>query len=402
MDRDYIITRLKRFCGFAAGIIFYISGILKLMDPVGAGLVMSEYFSFLHLGFLDFSAKFWGTLLAFAETVIGAALITGVWRKITALTACGIQGFFTLLTLILVIFNPEMDCGCFGEAIHLSHLQTFIKNIALIAILVCYSIPLNDLGEPKPRKYVSFGIVTISTALFMLYSLMYIPLIDFTDYKTTACIKPDNGIETEDNAYDAVFIYEKDGKQETFDLQNLPDSTWTFVRTETRKNEDAQDKLVPLSFCSSDGTYHDHLAHDGKVMIVSIYDPDLSNARWKRICDFISAATEEGFRVLVLAAGNPAEVSSMIPEDMQSVIEPHLYFGDYKTLITLNRSNGGVTFFSDGYLIRKWAARSIPDSKGLHEAARTSETEILIGQSSQGSLTMQGFLLYVFAVMLLF
>ena len=79
----------------------------------------------------------------------------------------------------------------------------------------------------------------------------------------------------------------------------------------------------------------------------------------------------------------------------------HSYFSDYKTLITLNRSNAGVTFFSDGYLIRKWARRAAPDYEELHETAATAETETLIGHSTHGSLTFQAFLLYVFAVMLL-
>ena len=47
---------MKRFCGYVAGFVFFISGILKLMDPVGASLVMKEYFHFLHIGFMDFSA----------------------------------------------------------------------------------------------------------------------------------------------------------------------------------------------------------------------------------------------------------------------------------------------------------------------------------------------------------
>jgi uncharacterized membrane protein YphA (DoxX/SURF4 family) len=74
----YLVTKMRRFSGFLAGIIFYISGILKLLDPVGAGLVMDEYFSFMHNGFMDFSARFLGTAVAFTEAVIGTALITGV------------------------------------------------------------------------------------------------------------------------------------------------------------------------------------------------------------------------------------------------------------------------------------------------------------------------------------
>ena len=49
----YILQRMKRFCGFATGVVFFIGGILKLMDPVGAGLVIKEYLDFLHLGFMS-------------------------------------------------------------------------------------------------------------------------------------------------------------------------------------------------------------------------------------------------------------------------------------------------------------------------------------------------------------
>ena len=120
----YILLRLKRFCGFITGFVFFIGGILKLMDPAGTGLIMGEYMDFLHLKFLGFAAKPLGTAFALAETVIGTALITGVWRKTAGVAAMAFQGFFTLLTLALVIFNPQMDCGCFGEAIHLTHMQT--------------------------------------------------------------------------------------------------------------------------------------------------------------------------------------------------------------------------------------------------------------------------------------
>ena len=161
---------LKRFCGYIAGFIFFISGILKLMDPVGAGLVMSEYYKFLHLEFLSFSSKVTGTLFALAEVVIGAGLITGVWRKFIGTCALAMQGFFTLLTLVLLIFNPEMDCGCFGEAVHLTHGETFIKNLILMGLLAAYVIPYRHLGTNRKRKYVSFALVMLSSVGFTAYS----------------------------------------------------------------------------------------------------------------------------------------------------------------------------------------------------------------------------------------
>lgn len=396
----YIVTKMRRFCGFIAGFVFYISGILKLLDPVGAGLVMDGYFDFLHLGFLDFASKVIATIFALAEALTGAALITGVWRKVTAAVALAMQGFFTLLTLALVIFNPEMDCGCFGEAIHLTHLQTFLKNIMLMLILAGGFIPLRELGRPKKRKYTSFGIVAVSTLAFTVYSWMYIPLVDFTDYDTTSMLQAARG-ESEEDIYEATFIYEKDGKQQKFDMEHLPDSTWTFVDTEMTVKEEYMDKTVNLSFYDTEGNYRDSLATEGKIMVVSVYDPDMKKSGWEDIARLSEAARETGFQPLVLIADKGNDVMKLIPESLAGTLAPDIYLSDYKTLITLNRSNGGVTYFSDGYLIRKWASRVMPETEELRELQAEAETETMIGHSTQSSLVFQSFLLYVFAVMLL-
>lgn len=389
----YLLLRLKRFCGFMTGLVFFIGGILKLMDPVGAGLVMAEYMDFLHLKFLAFASKPLGVAFALAETIIGTALITGVWRKISGIAALAFQGFFTFLTLLLVIFNPEMDCGCFGEAIHLTHMETFLKNIALCVLLCAYFFPAKLLGTPLKHKYVPFAVVTASIFAFTVYSWMYIPLVDFTDYKPGALLKAaENSTEANGEMYEAVFIYEKDGKEEAFELEHLPDSTWNFVRTATEKIADYDTEgLIDLSFYNEDGEYMDSLAADGRVMVVSVYDTDISDRRWKEISEFIHNAEKAGFKTLLLVSDS-FETSVEIPD---------AYIADYKTLLAMNRSNGGVTYFSDGYLIRKWAFKARPDMETLSEIQNEDETETVIYHNTKGSLAFQGFLLYVSAVMLL-
>ena len=391
---NYLLLRMKRFCGFVTGFVFFIGGILKLMDPVGAGLVMGEYLDFMHMKFLSFAAKPLGLAFALAEAVIGTALITGVWRKVTGIAAMAFQGFFTLLTLALVIFNPEMDCGCFGEAVHLTHMETFLKNIVLCILISAYFIPAKMLGTPVKGKYVSFAIVTASVLAFTVYSWMYIPLMDFTAYKPAAALKAGHAFsENDDEMYEAVFVYEKDGKEEEFDLGHLPDSTWNFVRTETKAKEGYdEDSRIDLSFYDSDGEYHDGLASEGKVMVVSVYDPEMKPGRWDRINIFVREAEEAGFTPIILVAGE-------MPAHMQ--IPGNVFSADYKTLLSLNRSNGGVTYFSRGYLVRKWAFRALPSFEKLTEIQDEDETETIIYHDTKGSLGFQGFLLYVFAVMLL-
>ena len=381
----YLVERFRRFCGFLTGFVFFISGILKLLDPVGAGLVMDEYFEFMHLGFLSFSSKLAGTAFALAETLIGTALITGVWRKTTAVLAMAFQGFFTLLTLALVIFNPQMDCGCFGEAIHLTHMQTFIKNLILCALLAAAFIPLRGLGRPRRRKYVSFSIVSMAVLAFTVYAWSYIPPVDFTDYKHGVRLAATD--TSSEDMYEARFIYEKDGVQESFDLMHLPDSSWSFVSTETVLKEGFK-APVTLSFTDIDGAYADEMAAEGKVIIVSIYDTDIRKGKWEKIAGFKANAEKAGFKVLV--------ITSSATEHLDSY-----YLSDRKTLITLNRSNGGATYFNDGTLIRKWAFKALPDIQKLEELADSNEMELGVDKDTKGNLGFQGFLLYVFAVMLL-
>ena len=387
-----LLLRLKRFCGIIVGFIFFLSGIVKLMDPVGAGLVMSEYYSFLHIDFMDFSAKFMGTVFALAETIIGAAIITGVWRRVIAVCALGIQIFFTLITLLLVIFSPEMDCGCFGEAIHMTHMQTFIKNIILLALLLAYMFPIAHLGETKKISYISFSIVTLSVMGFTIYSWLYIPLVDFTAYKPGAKLIAGATIDPEE-MFETVFTYEKDGTEEIFTLENLPDSTWTFVSTYTRENKDLTKGFIELSFyCPETGEDMDTLATKGKVMVISVYDTEMNSSKWKDVKNFKNRSEKAGFTTLLLCSR---------PEHIPSSLKGDTYISDCKTLISMNRSNGGVTYFYDGTLIGKWARISAPEDSELKEIAQNDPTEVSIDKESKGSLVFQGFLLYVFAIMLL-
>ena len=41
---NVFLFRLRRLCAFLIGVVFLLAGIFKLLDPVGAGLVMEGYF----------------------------------------------------------------------------------------------------------------------------------------------------------------------------------------------------------------------------------------------------------------------------------------------------------------------------------------------------------------------
>lgn len=386
---------LRRLCAVIVGITFLVSGLSKIIDPVGTMLIITEYAKLLHLGFIIPAAKVIGIILSSLEAITGLALITGVLRKISAWITYALVGVFTAVTLFLLIKNPVMDCGCFGEAIHLDHLQSFIKNIALLALALIAFIPMKSLGSPKPRKWVSFGIATLSVLYAVLYSNTHIPIADFTEFAPGAELMASLDDELEaDNHYEPAFIYEKNGQRGSFPLYALPDSTWTFVEADTLFVDGlAQRNGHPvLSFRDSQGEYRDRMAAEGKVVVFSVYEP--AKARWDRIQKQYNRVLEAGASPLLLVASYPLEIDKYgIPLDMT------VYYADYKTLITLNRSNGGASFFSEGELIEKWGQKDFPED--LSWRFQADPVELNSRFILKRRLKAQGFCLYLAALLML-
>ena len=381
--------RIRRFCAILIGLVFLASGLLKLLDPVGTGLIVSEYFKFFHLGFLQGTAKALGMVLSLVEAITGAALISGVFRKTTAIVTSILVVFFTIITLILWIAKPEMDCGCFGEAIHLSHGQTLLKNLVLLALAALAFIPFQNFGVPRKGKYVAFFLAIPSLVFALWHNARHLPMIDFTEFApgTELFASLDNDYQEMDGKV-PTFIYERNGQRGSFTLDALPDSTWTFVGVDTlsRSGMYKNASKPVLSFRDADGEYQDELAVLGKVMVFSVYDPE--DADWDRIRTQAAEARVCGATPLILSV--PGEDT---PEDV--------YLADYKPLITLNRANGGATYFNDGELISKWSPRDVPEGEELRSLLDrepvVASTDFIVGRR----IRAQGFALYLLALLLL-
>ena len=386
----------KRICAVIIGTVLFIAGVLKLMDPLGTSLIVEDYLRFFHVGFLAGASTVFGIALSLFESILGAILITGIWRKFAAIASLCILGFFTIITAVIWIAGASFDCGCFGKALPLQHWQSFVKNVVLLGLWAAAFLPLKNLGEPQKIKYVSFGIGAASVALFCLWSLLSIPLVDFTSMKPgTEFIGAFN-----DNFDDiTAAVYEKGGREGAFTPDCAPDSTWTFVRYEnySRGLTDSTASPQTLSFYDASGEYADSLATKGKVMVVSAYNPaGVSTRRTASLEEFAKAAEENGYSVLYLVAGTPETLESASP-----TLANLTYFADRRALMTLNRSNGGVTYLSDGNVVAKWAAGALPDGEELGKLAKRDPVEFMMRRSNKGKVRLQGFLLYTFAVMLL-
>ena len=340
---------------FIIGITFILSGFLKAVDPTGGALKIDEYLKAFHLGFLDFISMPAGILLSAAEFVIGVCILKGIMMKLFSKITLGFVSFFTLLTLYSALFNPVQDCGCFGEAFHLTNWETFFKNVVLLscALLIFWQRDkFTPIATPK-WKYIYIGFYTAFILCVSFYALRHLPQIDFGVFKSGTLVAANDAAQPE-HEYETVFTYSKDGQEKLFTLENLPDSTWTFVSADT--------KLVSVSSHSGsgaelilktpDGVYvtEEILGNEGPMFLLSVYNyKKIEKHLLKEIGALYNDAVESGARFFILS-GNSEFVEGDVP----------VLYTDYKSTLSLNRSNGGLTYLNDGTVIKKWSRYEYP------------------------------------------
>ena len=262
----------RRIFAWILGLVFVYSSISKLMDPVGTSYIMKEYFHFLHISVLDGAALTLGVLFSLSEAILGIALTTGIFRRITVWATCILLGFFLVLTFALLIVNPTMDCGCFGESTHLSHFDTFAKNVILALLAVCAWAGKKNLGQPKLRKYFAAGISLTAVLIFTIVSLMGLPLQDYTDYASgNKLLSADPYATLRKAQRTTMFYYEKDSVLQGFDRPVRPDSSWRFVGMK-QKLRTWDEPAADLPLHDSEGVTVDGLLIDGPVLVVSLYE----------------------------------------------------------------------------------------------------------------------------------
>ena len=84
-----------------------------------------------------------------------------------------------------------VDCGCFGEAIVLSNEETLLKNIVLLtaALFLCISPSRHIRLISERNEWVTSIWTFVYIVSLGLYTLHYLPVVDFTAYPIGADIR---------------------------------------------------------------------------------------------------------------------------------------------------------------------------------------------------------------------
>lgn len=359
------------------GITFIMSGFFKLTDPVGTSLIVEEYLNVLHLGFLRFGAVLFGMLLSVFELLIGISVLTCIRIRTGSWCALIMVAFFTVLTLVTAIFDLVADCGCFGQAIHLSLWQTFYKNLVLSACAVPIFLFRNKFKPVAPivAEWVFIGIFGLLSLMLTVCSFIFLPFVEYTNFSVGSNLLMLYDNINDPSNFETRLIYEKDGRKEYFSIDSLPDSTWEYVDVENVYNGSGSDMLFDMTLSDRNGEIvtESIVNADRPIFLFVLSKPEKAKGHyWEMVGEAADSAGKYGLQYYVAVPSDQPYLDSL------DVKYPSLanawLFGDYKVLATMSRSNGGVVCIDDGVVVRKWSRRKFkPDQIGRTVMADSEE-----------------------------
>lgn len=347
---------------------FIFSGFVKGVDPLGSAYKFGDYFMAFGLDFLMPFALALSFVLCAAELLIGLLLLFNVRTVLASWGAFLFMLVFTPLTLVLAIYNPVSDCGCFGDAIILTNWETFFKNLPLLGgtILLVFN---RKYIRPKLSLAPELGIALLLAIISFIppaHGYRNLPLIDFRPYSVGTHIP--SAMEIPEGApldeFKTLLYYQKDDVVKEFTQDNFPwqDTTWTFVESKSVLIKEGYHPPIS-NFVLTDlygwDVTDSILNYSGHTMLVVAYRLSETNKKaFSRLNELYFKAQEMGMNFACVTSSPVDDIDSFV--SATGVAFPFLQ-ADEIMLKTTVRANPGLILLKQGTIISKWHYKNIPE-----------------------------------------
>jgi uncharacterized membrane protein YphA (DoxX/SURF4 family) len=360
---------LGHFARIVVGITFIFSGFVKGIDPWGSAYKFIDYFVALNIDWLSWTAFPLGVILAFAEFLIGVALLFAINIRLFSWGALLFMLFFTPLTLWIAIANPVTDCGCFGDAWVISNWETFYKNVVLIILAIIVFVQRKNLKPILGKVSPVMGYVAILTYFVVVgYSYYHEPVIDFRPYKVGVNIVEAMTIpeDAPHDVYENIFYYRNKNTNEVkrFTEEDYPwqdTDNWEFESMESNLiSQGYRPPIKSFSVETREGeNIYDFFLYDQEYVFMLIaYDINKSARKNQpQINELANWAIGEGYSFIC--------ITSSLFDDCDRFTEetgaPYDFFhADEIDLKTMIRSNPGLFVLKGGTIVAKYSRNQIP------------------------------------------
>ena len=368
-----LLKMTVNLCRIIVALTFIFSGFVKAIDPIGLQYKLQDYLGAIGIpGFLpDWMLLIMAVLLAAVEFCMGIFLLFAIQRRLISKLIVVFMSIMTLITVWLVVANPVKDCGCFGDALHLTNTETLVKNIILLGCsIVIMRRPLTMfrfISESNQWIVINYTIVFIFVCSGL--SLYYLPLFDFRPYRIGTNIPRGMEIpkDAEQPLFETTFIMEKGGQRKEFTLNDYPDSTWKFIDSKTVQVKEGY--IPPIhDFSVADRKTGKDLTdsvlrHKGYTfLLIAPYLERADDSNFGDIDQLYEYAQTYNIPFYCLTASTAKAIQRW--RDITGAEYPFC-ITDETTLKTIVRSNPGLLLLKDGTIINKWSHNQLPNGAKL-------------------------------------
>ena len=375
---------LLGFCRIFTGLLFIFSGFIKANDPTGFGYKLQEYFEVFHLTAFNEYATAIAVVICGFEILLGALLLLGVYANTVAWGLLLLILFFTFLTFYSAFFEVVTSCGCFGDAIPLTPWQSFSKDLVLLALILIIFFnrkQLRSIIKGSGNQFVATVITAIISLGIGIYTVNYLPFIDFLPYKVgnnlpSLMVLPEG---KQGDLFEQIYTMKNKKTGETKKVNDKvymadklwEDESWEIIgEPESKLVKKGYDIPIPdLLITDADGAEHTQEIIANPYYNLVIVAKDLSSTNIDAIQKINQAAIQltkdyNGLRVVLLTA-SASKDAQYLSDKMQLIAE--IFYADLIPLKSMVRANPGVLLLKGGNVVGKWHYNNFPDAKTIED-----------------------------------
>ena len=375
-----VLTVLMRL---TIGGVFIFSGFTKGVDPWGTCYKVTDYLTAMGLEQWTGTALLFAVAVAALEFMLGVAIVVGAYRRSAPWIALLILLVMTPLTLWLAITGAVSDCGCFGDALHLSNWATFGKNLLLL-LGVIYLLAFNRSVRGIYGPAVQWMVMAVSFATVMAvayYGYFKQPLIDYRPYPVGTRLVNASVEDSDAGEDEFTFVYSKDGVEQEFSIDSLPDEEdgWEYVtRYHSRRphgkviiqNGDDSNGIAILDEQGNDVTLN-VLTDNRRILLMLFPDlPQVGVVNSYDLNELNDAAQVSQIDVVGLTSATQQEIEQW--QDISMASYP-IYNMDDSEIKMLARGNPAIVYLEDGVIRWKQTLSSLNDIEQPIELAEVGE-----------------------------
>lgn len=354
---SYLTPTITWILRILIGGTFIISGLTKMIDVRGFTYKIEQYLNVWGWDVTRPIVVIVAMTISAIEFVLGCMMATGSYKKSSPWIATIIMIFMLPLSAYIMIANPVDNCGCFGDYLVISNFATFCKNLAItIGLIYLCIFNKRTFGIFKP--YIQWIVATICYIYILVIGFVGYnvqPLVDFRSYKVGTEFIPKN---SSDNIT-FNFIYEKNGIKQSFDIDSLPDSTWTFVERTKIGSDSTTNHSITIYDLNNNDVTSEVITNEGEQIILLFPEIKYADISYSFMTNEMDNYIKNrgGELIGIFATNDKKQIKDWVD---RSLIQWPIYTAEDTSIKEIARGKGSVVYLKDGIIQWKRTLSSIP------------------------------------------